>query len=99
MQKWEGFGWCLGSITSVNQDGRRKIDNQVINFFVSYEVDKEGEPPVPHVLSESRYATENDAPYDSWLLLEKIDDISEAGGQETGDAGEDADVSMGEAEH
>ena len=30
-------------------------------------------PPAPHVLDSSRYFTTEDAPYDSWMLLEKVE--------------------------
>jgi hypothetical protein len=71
MRKWEGFGWCMGKITRVNDDARRSIGGDKINFFAHYEIDGEEEPDVPHVLQLSEYQTTDDAEYDSWLLLEE----------------------------
>ena len=71
--KWEGSGWCTGTIISVNDHGARKINGSTVNFFVKYDADPAGDPPVPHVLDLSRYFTTDDAEYDSWLLLEKVD--------------------------
>ena len=67
----EGFGWCMGKITRVNDDARRSIGGDKINFFAHYEIDGEEEPDVPHVLQLSEYQTTDDAGYDSWLLLEE----------------------------
>ena len=50
-----------------------KVDSEVVNFFATYEIDNEDEPPVPHVLSQDQYnVSEESAPYDTWLLLEPI---------------------------
>ena len=98
MRKWEGFafGWCAGVITSVDSDGRRTIDKAKVNFFARYDMDPEEEEPVPHVLESSintRQPTE-DAEYNSWLLLEKVELEGEQGGEdgeeEAGGAGDAA---------
>ena len=49
----------------------RTIDKVYVNFFVSYDMDDEDEPPVPHVLTNGRYKTAEDAEYDAWMLLEE----------------------------
>ena len=72
MRKWEGFGWCMGEIVRVNDDARRSIGGDKVNFFAHYEIDGEEEPDVPHVLQLSDYQTTDDAEYDSWLLLEAV---------------------------
>ena len=74
MRKWEGFGWLVGTIESVNVDGRRKWTSaggrsDYVNFFVQYDGEEEI-GPVPHVLEVGEYHTEDNADYDSWLLLE-----------------------------
>ena len=68
IRKWEGYGWLIGTITSVNELGTRKIAGDKVNFFVSYDGE---DVPVPHVLESQEYKTEDDADYDSWLLLEE----------------------------
>ena len=50
MRKWEGFGWCMGEIVRVNDDARRSIGGDKVNFFAHYEIDGEDENDVPHVL-------------------------------------------------
>ena len=78
MRKWEGFGWCMGEIMRVNDDARRSIGGDKVNFFAHYEIDGEEEPDVPHVLELSEYQTTDDAVYDSWLLLEVVGVPAEA---------------------
>ena len=68
-----GFGWCIGTIVSVNDHGARKINGSTVNFFVKYDDDATDSPPAPHVLDSSRYFTTEDSPYDSWMLLEKVE--------------------------
>ena len=72
--KWEGFGWCIGTIVSVNDHGGRKINGSMVNFFVKYDDEPADSTPAPHVLESSRYFTTEDAEYDSWLLLEKSEE-------------------------
>jgi len=55
-------GWCLGKITRINGDGRRKIDNKPINFFAFYEVDQEESS---HSLELSSYGSDG-----MWVLLD-----------------------------
>ena len=38
---------------------------------------EEEDGPVPHVLESAEYGTTDDADYDSWLLLEAIEEIEE----------------------
>ena len=80
----------LGTITAANTDGRRKIDNIVANFFASYEIDDDEEPPIPHVLTREKYAMSDEAPYESWLLVEKIEPEEEAEGSEAAPAADAA---------
>ena len=69
MRKWEGFGWCSGEITRVNDDARRSIAGDKVNFFAHYEIDGDDEDDVPHVLELAEYRMTDDAEYDSWLLV------------------------------
>ena len=41
-------------------------------------MDGEEEPPVPHVLQSLYYKTTEDAPYESWLLLEKDTELDDS---------------------
>ena len=61
-------GWCIGTIISVNEDARRTIAGDKVNFFVHYDGEEE---PAPHVLRLSAYDTSDSASYDSWLLFMK----------------------------
>jgi hypothetical protein len=36
---WESVGWCVGVITEANLDKRRKVESEMVNFFVHYEID------------------------------------------------------------
>ena len=76
IRKWEGFGWVVGTIHKVNDDARRTIARDKVNFFVLYDGEEE-DGPVPHVLESAEYNTTDDADYDSWLLLEAIEEIEE----------------------
>jgi len=56
-------------------------------------MDPEEEEPVPHVLELDQYDTTEDAEYDSWLLLEKVEpEGGEEGApqQDEEEAGEEA---------
>jgi hypothetical protein len=77
LRKWEGFGWCSGIITKANDDLRRSIGGDKVNFFAHYEIDGEDEDDVPHVLELGEYRTTDDAEYDSWLLLEPLESPGE----------------------
>ena len=70
VRKWEGSGWCVGVIASANTDARRSIAGSKINFFVQYEGETDA---LAHVLQLADYATVDDAEYESWLLLEKVE--------------------------
>ena len=74
LRKWEGFGWCSGVITKANDDLRRSIGGDKVNYFARYEIDGEDEDDVPHVLQLSEYRTTDNAEYDSWLLLEPLEE-------------------------
>ena len=76
MRKWEGFGWLVGTIETVNVDKRRKIDGDHVNFFIQYD-GEEDSGPVPHLLEVGEYRTEDDADYDSWPLLEATEATAE----------------------
>ena len=73
-QKWEGDGWCHGTISSVNVDARFSIGGDKVNFFVHYDGEDE---PSAHVLRKSAYNTNNNADYDCWMLFEKAAEVRE----------------------
>ena len=81
--RWEGFGWCIGTITSVNEDARRSINKDKVNFFVQYDMEHD-EPHVPHVLRAEDYHPSADANYDSWLMLRAVE-VAEASAAEVTD--------------
>ena len=60
----------------MNDDARHYIGTREnkVNFYVSYDMDPESEPHVPHVLEVGTYKTASDSEYDSWLLLEKVEE-------------------------
>ena len=68
-RKWEGDGWCLVTITRVNEDARRTIGGVKVNFFIRYNGEDE---ELAHVLTLAEYQTTEDAAYESWMLLEKV---------------------------
>ena len=69
--KWEGFGWCLGSILRRNGDTRRKTGSgEQATFILAFEMDEGRSTAV--VLTAKTYATNADAAYESWMLLEPI---------------------------
>ena len=76
MLEWEGFGWVVGTIEKVNEDARRTIARDKVNFFILYD-GEEDSGLVPHVLESTEYRTADDADYDSWLLLEAIEETEE----------------------
>ena len=59
----------IGTITRSNDDARRTIDGDKVNFFVIYDGEEE-DGEVPHVLEHLEYRTSDDADYDSWMLLQ-----------------------------
>jgi hypothetical protein len=64
---WESVGWCVGLITKANLDKRHKMDREVVNFFVYYEID---DNTSKHALSLDEYGGENPS---AWALLEAIE--------------------------
>ncbi len=70
MRRWEGFGWMAGTISSVNENARRSLSGEKVNFYIVYD-GEEDDGPVPHVLQLAEYRTTDDADYNSWLLLAK----------------------------
>ena len=60
-------GWCVGVIKEANKDKRRKVDGEVVNFLVHYEID---DNTSKHVLSLGTYG--GDA-IDSWVLLKETE--------------------------
>lgn len=82
MMKWESFGWCLGKVLRRNGDQRRKTGSgAVANFILAFEID-EGSTTAA-LLSIDKYNFVEDAPFDSWFLL----DVATT--NETADAMED----------
>jgi hypothetical protein len=73
LYNWTAVGWCVGSITRRNKDGRRKVDGKIANFYVHYEIDDE---EATHVLEVSMYAhsagTGAAAEPNQWVLLEQL---------------------------
>ena len=57
----------------MNDDARRSIAGDKVNFFAHYEIDGDDEDDVPHVLELAEYRMTYDAEYDSWLLLEALE--------------------------
>ena len=55
------MGWCKGKIVAVNSDGRHRVGDNKINFFIYYEVDGDTSK---HHLSASNYGPESE-----WVLL------------------------------
>ena len=70
MYKWPEWGWCHGEVTDVNLDKRRKIGGKIANFKTSYIIDGEAYL-ASHCLAIESYSCDNDAEYDSWLMLEE----------------------------
>ena len=66
---------------AVNEDARRTIARDKVNFFVLYDGEEEN-GSVPHVLESVEYRTTDDADYDSWLLLDAMEEIGEPAAME-----------------
>ena len=65
---WPSVGWCVGVIKEANiGDRRRKIDGDVVNFAVYYEIDDDTSM---HVRPLNPYGGED---VGSWVLLEPIE--------------------------
>ena len=63
------YGWCLGTIIRVNEDGRRAYGGNKVNFYIQYDGEDE---ELAHSLALAEYQTSEDAAYESWMLLEKV---------------------------
>ena len=59
-------GWCVGVITEAGTDRRFKLDGEVVNFYVHYEIDDERSM---HVLTLDTYGGDE---VGSWVLLEAL---------------------------
>ena len=60
------MGWCVGLIKEANVDRRFKMEGEVVNFFVHYEID---DNTSRHVLKLATYGGDE---VDSWVLLEAV---------------------------
>ena len=56
----------MGIIKEVNGDRRFKMDGEVVNFYVHYEIDDDTSR---HVLKLATYGGEG---VDAWVLLEEV---------------------------
>ena len=65
LYNWRSVGWCVGVIREANKDKRYKVDGEVVNFWVHYEID---DNTSRHVLTLDAYG--GDA-VDSWVLLKE----------------------------
>ena len=66
MYCWPSVGWCVGIIKEANGDRRFKMDGEVVNFYVHYEIDDDTSR---HVLKLAAYGGEG---VDAWVLLEEV---------------------------
>ena len=68
LYKWPSRlgGWAVGTVTSVNKDKKKKIDEEVCNFLVYYSAD---DNTADHVLQPRGYARNMKSANDSWVLL------------------------------
>ena len=58
-------GWCVGVVESANGDRRKKVDGDVVNFYVHYEIDGDTSA---HALKLESYGGEEES---AWVLLEE----------------------------
>ena len=63
---WPSVRWCVGLIKEANGDRRFKIEGEVVNFFIHYEVD---DNTSRHVLKFQKYGGGDEG---SWVLLEAL---------------------------
>ena len=63
---WQVVGWCVGVITEANTDRRYKVDGEVVNFCIHYEID---DNKSKHVLTLPTYGGDEAG---SWVLLEAL---------------------------
>ena len=66
LYRWSSVGWCVGVINKANGDRRYKMDGEVINFYVHYEIDDDTSA---HVLTLDAYGGEGTG---SWVLLKEL---------------------------
>ena len=59
-------GWCVGVIKEANTDRRFRMDGEVVNFYVHYEIDDDTSR---HVLALESYGGTEPS---SWVLLEAL---------------------------
>ena len=64
IRRGPSVGWCVGVIDSANGDKRFKMDGEVVNFWVHYEIDDDLSR---HVLTLETYGGED---VNAWVLLE-----------------------------
>ena len=64
---WPSVGWCVCVIKEANGDRRFKMEGEVVNFFVHYEID---DNTSRHVLKLDGYGGDD---VDSWVLLEALE--------------------------
>ena len=62
------MGWCVGVVKEANGDRRFKIDGDVVNLFVHYEIDDDTSR---HALSLDSYGGTETS---SWVLLEALEE-------------------------
>ena len=65
LYRWPSVGWCVGVIKEANGDRRFKINGEVVNFHVYYEIDDDTSK---HVLTLDTYGGSG---VGSWVLLEE----------------------------
>ena len=61
---WASVGWCVSIVKEANTDRRFKMDGEVVNFRIHYELDDDTSS---HVLSLAAYGGDG---VGSWVLLE-----------------------------
>ena len=64
LYNWPSVGWCVGIVREDNTGRRFKMDGEVINFRIHYEIDDDTSS---HVLSLATYGGDT---VHSWVLLE-----------------------------
>ena len=64
---WAVVGWCVGVVESANGDRRKKMDGEVVNFYVHYEIDGDTSA---HVLKLEDYGGNDE---NAWVLLEEVE--------------------------
>jgi len=77
--KWPTYGRCLGRISEGNNNPKRKVCKQIVNFIVLYPDDGSSGP---YCLSSDNYNIDgnNDSPNHTWMLLEPSNSPPSSGG-------------------